>query len=102
MPKLTRRPSAVKNPPLAPAGLRDLLTLLSRLLSSPAVRDALKTDPALRSHGDRTLAEWNRAFATREAEQPEEAPLAATRVGLAYQVAARVADHPGPVLPRAS
>jgi hypothetical protein len=63
------------SPPFAPEGLRQLLATFGQLLASPAVRDALsKSDRSLLAHGDRTLAEWNRAFKREPADDVAQHP----------------------------
>jgi hypothetical protein len=88
--------------PLAPEGLRALLTVLGRLVSSPLVRDALRRgDPSLLLHSERVWRQWTNAFqADREAPpEPEEDPRAA-RLAAILDVARRVAERPCSPAPR--
>jgi hypothetical protein len=84
----------------APEGLRALLSLLGRLVSSPAVRDALRrADPSLLLHAERVWRQWHAAFKAERtpADDPEEH---ASRVSAARSIAARVCAHPGGFAPR--
>jgi hypothetical protein len=88
---------------------RELVVLLGRLLSTPSVRDGLaRAEPALLHHAERVYRTRRDALAE-EFRAPQDDLEAAverlrrmTAITEARLVAAKVAAHPGPVIPRAS